>query len=136
MEEAARDVTAQLAFVRAWVERHRPENGEQWYVADHVVDCDADALWAAVGEALRTWSTIRWTAELADRGFERAVDACVCGHGRLDHGRSTVDTNRSCFRCGCWAFTSPVTPAYAPTPPVSPLRDTGSEVDTARGDAP
>lgn len=31
-------------------------------------------------------------------------NACKCGHIREDHGRSTVDTADSCFRCGCWGF--------------------------------
>lgn len=141
------DAERLLRFVRERVERHVHEGGEQWYVANHVVDCDADALWAVVGEALRAWDATTRANELTGyarvvserehrSSVVRAADPCVCGHGHLDHGRSMVDTDRSCFRCGCWAFTLPVSPRHVSSPPVSPLRDTGSEVDTARGDAP
>lgn len=30
--------------------------------------------------------------------------ACKCGHRREDHGKATVDTADSCFKCGCWGF--------------------------------
>lgn len=40
--------------------------------------------------------------ELASGGEE----VCKCGHPRKSHGRATVDTEMSCFSCGCWGFES------------------------------
>lgn len=38
-------------------------------------------------------------------GFREVFrDVCTCGHKRDEHGHATVDTQDSCFMCGCWGF--------------------------------
>jgi hypothetical protein len=38
--------------LRAAVEAHEPEHGyTQWYVDEHVIDCDADEFWAVTAQA-------------------------------------------------------------------------------------
>jgi len=55
VEASATELSEQIAFLRAWVEHHRHEGGEQWYVDEHVVDVDANMLWQVVEHALRLW---------------------------------------------------------------------------------
>lgn len=39
--------------LRAAVEAHKPEHGyTQWYVDEHVIDCDAEEFWAVIARAL------------------------------------------------------------------------------------
>lgn len=50
---------------------------------------------------------LSWVIGYADRNglnWHMEEEKCICGHLEADHGRATVDTEKSCFRCGCWGF--------------------------------
>ncbi len=62
------------------------------------------------GMPLKPWMS---GAKLRDQALsslglhEQAGQECTCGHQEMDHGAATVDTAKSCFRCGCcWGFES------------------------------
>jgi hypothetical protein len=39
--------------LRGAVMAHQPDDGSrQWYVDEHVIDCDADEFWAVIARAL------------------------------------------------------------------------------------
>lgn len=136
-----------VRFAREWVERHDHANDVyQRRVCKHVEVDEADHRWQVVREALREWSRRQRQTEVD--GFSRVyhetqatlrdaierssgvVNPCACGHGAVDHGRSTVDTVSSCLRCGCWGFTPLVTPVAVPPAPVSPLVAPDTDTDT------
>lgn len=53
---------------------------------------------AAIGNAVGPFSSL----EEIQKHLEE--EKCTCGHLKADHGRATVDTEKSCFRCGCRGF--------------------------------
>lgn len=86
--------------LRAAVEAHKPEHGyTQWYVDEHVIDCDAEEFWAVIERA--ELAAVKCTLAAAYRQAAEwiADDAMRDVLRSLAEGVETFEPGDACCPC-------------------------------------